>query len=107
MRNGLLIDNLTKDDFEVFARDAVPQRIAFLARSVDVPLTLGLIMDASGSQSHYDKQSPGPEVFLNELLGPRDRAFLILCPNSLHRNRRRAVSLRVSWSTTTCAAGPP
>ena len=53
--NGSPIDNLTKDDFEV-VEDTVPQKIAYFARSVDVPLTLGLIVDASGSQEHYTKK---------------------------------------------------
>ena len=49
---GALIDNLTKDDVEVF-EDAVPQKISFFARSVDVALTLGLILDFSGSQDQF------------------------------------------------------
>jgi VWFA-related protein len=80
---GDLVDNLTKDDFEVF-EDAVPQKIAFFARSVDVPLTLGLIVDASGSQEHFvKKHKQDLEVFLNEVLGPRDRAFLVGFGNHL------------------------
>jgi hypothetical protein len=43
------LDNLTKNDVEVF-EDAVPQQISFFAHSKDVPLTLGLIVDVSGSQ---------------------------------------------------------
>src|SRR5437588_12950410 len=42
---GSLLENLTKDDVEVF-EDAVPQKISFFARSVDVPLSLGLIVDS-------------------------------------------------------------
>lgn len=81
--SGALVDNLTKDDFEVF-EDAVPQKIAFFARSVDVPLTLGLILDASGSQEHFMKKHQHDlEVFLNEVLGPRDRAFLVGFGNHL------------------------
>jgi hypothetical protein len=45
---GALVENLTKDDLEVL-EDAVPQKIAFFSRSSDVPLTLGLIVNASGS----------------------------------------------------------
>ena len=68
---GALIENLTKDDFELF-EDAVPQKIAFFARSADLPLTLGLIVDASGSQDHFSKQHQHDlEVFLKEVLGPR------------------------------------
>ena len=41
---GKLVTNLTQDDFEV-VEDGVPQKIAFFARSVDVPLNLGLVVD--------------------------------------------------------------
>lgn len=80
---GALVDNLTKNDFDVF-EDAVPQKIAFFARSVDVPLTLGLIADASGSQEHFIKKHDRDlRVFLDEVLGPRDRAFLLCFGNHL------------------------
>jgi Ca-activated chloride channel family protein len=75
--SGRLVDDLSKDDFEV-AEDAAPQKIGFFAKSVDVPLTLGLIVDASGSQEHFAKQHENDlKVFLQETLGPRDRAFLV------------------------------
>jgi Ca-activated chloride channel homolog len=74
---GSLVDNLTADDFEV-VEDAAPQKIAFFAKSIDVPLTLGLIVDASGSQDHFTrKHDQDLQVFLNDVLGPRDRAFLV------------------------------
>ncbi len=38
---GKLVENLTKDDFEIF-EDGASQKTAFFARSVDVPLSLGL-----------------------------------------------------------------
>ena len=80
---GALVDNLTKDDFEIF-EDAVPQKISFFARSADVPLTLGLIVDASGSQEHFSKQHQHDlEVFLHEVLGPKDRAFVVCFGNHL------------------------
>jgi Ca-activated chloride channel family protein len=80
---GALVDNLTKDDFEVL-EDAVPQKIAFFSRSSDVPLTLGLIVDASGSQEHYSKQHKHDlEVFLQDVLGPKDRAFMLFFGNHL------------------------
>ena len=80
---GALVDNLTKNDFDIF-EDAAPQKIAFFARSVDVPLTLGLIADASGSQEHFIKKHDRDlRVFLDEVLGPRDRAFLLCFGNHL------------------------
>ena len=80
---GALVENLTKDDFEVL-EDAVPQKIAFFSRSSDVPLTLGLIVDASGSQDHFSKQHKHDlEVFLQDVLGPKDRAFMLCFGNHL------------------------
>jgi len=80
---GALVDNLTKNDVEVL-EDNAPQKIAFFARSVDVPLALGLIVDASGSQEHFSKKHEKDlEVFLNTVLGPRDRAFLLGFGNHL------------------------
>jgi Ca-activated chloride channel family protein len=74
---GALVDNLTQDDVDVL-EDAIPQKIAFFARSVDVPLTLGLVVDASGSQDHFSKQHKNDlEVFFRDVLGPKDRVFLV------------------------------
>jgi Ca-activated chloride channel family protein len=80
---GALVENLTKDDVEVF-EDGVPQKVAFFARSQDVPLTLGLIVDASDSQEHFRKRHEKDlEVFLKQVLGPKDRAFLLCFGNHL------------------------
>lgn len=80
---GQLIENLNKNDIELF-EDAVPQKIEFFSKSTDLPLTLALIMDVSGSQEHFEKQhAKDLEVFLSEVLGPRDRAFMICFGNHL------------------------
>lgn len=74
---GALVDNLTTDDVEIF-EDAMPQKITYFARSVDVPLTLGLVVDASGSQDHFSKQHQKDlEVFFKDVLGLKDRVFLV------------------------------
>jgi Ca-activated chloride channel homolog len=75
--NGALVNNLTQDDVEVL-EDAIPQKVAFFSRSADVPLTLGLVVDASGSQDHFSKQHQNDlEVFFRDVLGPKDRFFLV------------------------------
>jgi Ca-activated chloride channel family protein len=74
---GALVDGLTQDDFEVI-EDSAPQKIAYFAKSTDVPLTLGLIVDASGSQDRFEKQHEHDlDTFLKAVLGPKDRAFLV------------------------------
>jgi len=80
---GALAAGLTQDDLEVF-EDAILQKISFFARSANVPLTLGLIVDASGSQEHFVKAHRSHlEAFLHEVLGPQDRAFLVCFGNHL------------------------
>jgi len=81
--NGGLIENLTKDDVEL-SEDTVPQKIEFFTKSTDLPLTLALIMDVSGSQEHFEKKHEKDlEVFLKEVLGPKDRAFMVCFGNHL------------------------
>ncbi len=78
---GKLITNLTQDDFEV-VEDGVPQKIAFFARSQDVPLNLGLVVDISGSQGAFVKQHhQDVRKFLGEVLRQQDRAFLVCFAN--------------------------
>jgi len=80
---GALAAGLSRDDFEIL-EDGVPQRPSFFARSQDVPLTLGLIADASGSQEHFLHQHHHHlEEFLHEVLRPGDRAFLVCFGNHL------------------------
>jgi Ca-activated chloride channel homolog len=80
---GKLVEDLKKEDV-VIQEDGVPQKVAHFAKSTDVPLTLGLIVDASGSQSHFsEKHEKDLEVFLRDALGPNDRAFLVGFGNHL------------------------
>jgi Ca-activated chloride channel family protein len=80
---GKLVTDLTKDDFEVFD-DGQAQPISFFARGEDLPLTLGLIVDFSGSQEHFVKQHQHDlGVFLKDVLSAKDRAFLVCFGNHL------------------------
>jgi Ca-activated chloride channel homolog len=80
---GQLVENLEKEDLVVL-EDGVPQKIAHFRKSKDVPLTLGLVVDASGSQSHFSKKHEKDlEVFLKDALGPKDRVFLVGFGNHL------------------------
>ena len=80
---GRLVTGLGQDDFDVF-EDGAPQKIAFFARSQDVPLNLGLIVDFSGSQDPFLKaHHKDLETFLGSVLGPADRAYLLCFGNYL------------------------
>ena len=80
---GRLVTDLGQDDFDV-SEDGVPQKVAFFARSLDVPLNLGLIVDFSGSQDPFIKpHHKDLETFLGSVLGSADRAFLLCFGNRL------------------------
>ena len=80
---GKLVTGLTQDDFEVL-EDGVAQKISFFARSQDVPLTLGLLVDVSDSQGSFLKpHEKDLRTFLHTVLAPNDRAFLVCFGNHL------------------------
>ncbi len=76
-KHGALVPNLTKDDFQVL-EDGAPQKIKYYSATSDQPLTLGLMIDTSGSQSRVlpMTQEIGSS-FLSEVLRPKDEAFVI------------------------------
>ena len=81
--DGKLLKNLTQDDFEV-VEDGVPQAIRFFARETDLPLSLGLISDVSGSQDKFLKRhNHDVEMFLSAVLRPSDHVFAICFGNHL------------------------
>jgi Ca-activated chloride channel family protein len=80
---GKVVENLTRDGIYLL-EDGAPQKIVFFARSSDLPLTLGLIVDASGSQEHFGKEHQQDlEAFLKQVLRPQDRVFLVCFGNHL------------------------
>jgi Ca-activated chloride channel family protein len=80
---GKLVENLKREDVELL-EDAIPQKIEFFARSTDLPLTLALIVDVSGSQDEFGKKHKKDlEVFLKEILRPQDRVLLVCFGNHL------------------------
>jgi len=82
-QQGNLVEDLKREDIEVL-EDAVPQKVEFFAKSTDLPLTLALIVDVSGSQDPFGKKHKEDlQVFLQEILRPQDRVILICFGNHL------------------------
>jgi len=76
-KQGGLVGNLTKDDFTVF-EDGKLQAINRFQRDTDLPLTIGLLIDISGSM--YNVIGVGKRAaadFFKKVLRPKDLAFLI------------------------------
>jgi len=77
-KHGAIVPNLTKDDFTL-AEDGRPQTIKYFTHDTNLPLTLGLLVDTSGSQRNVlDAERSASQHFLDQMLTrPTDRAFLI------------------------------
>jgi VWFA-related protein len=76
-KRGNIINDLTQDDFTL-AEDGRPQTIKYFARETDLPLSLGLLVDTSGSQlSVLDDEKSASATFVNSVLREQDSSFLL------------------------------
>ena len=76
-KHGALIPNLTKDDFTI-AEDGKPQAIKYFSAETNLPLTIGMMIDSSGSQRNViDMEKEVGGAFLRQILTDKDEAFVI------------------------------
>jgi VWFA-related protein len=76
-KHGTLVPNMTKDDFSVF-EDGKPQTIKYFAAESNLPLTLGMLIDSSGSQRNVlDMEKEVGGAFLRQILTDKDEAYVI------------------------------
>jgi VWFA-related protein len=76
-KRGALIPALTKTDFDVF-EDGKAQTIKYFKAESDLPLTLGILIDSSGSQQRVlEMEKEVGASFLENILRPKDEAFVI------------------------------
>ena len=76
-QNGELVPHLTQQDCK-FSEDKVPQKLKSFQAVTNQPLTLGILLDTSGSQQRVLplEQQFGSE-FLDRVLKRQDEAFLV------------------------------
>jgi len=76
-KNGELVPHLTRNDCTVL-EDKVPQTLKSFVAETDQPLTLGILLDTSGSQQNVLplEQDAGSQ-FLQRVLRSKDEAFLV------------------------------
>ena len=120
-KHGALIPHLTKDDFNIL-EDKVPQKIKNFAAENDQPLTLGILLDTSGSQQNVlPLEQQAGAAFLSRVLRSKDEAFLIsfdvnrrsslrlhqqcACAGSRHGSRRKLMWELAVWAA--CPSGTP
>jgi VWFA-related protein len=76
-KKGAIVRNLTKDDFEL-QEDGRPQSIRYFNQETNLPLTLGLLVDTSMSQSKVlDEERTASRSFLDQMVTNKDRAFVV------------------------------
>src|SRR5579862_5844343 len=76
-KHGTLIPNLTKDDFTI-AEDGKPQTIKYFTAESNLPLTIGMMIDSSGSQRNViDMEKEVGGAFLRQILTDKDEAYVI------------------------------
>jgi VWFA-related protein len=77
-KTGSLVGNLNQDDFSV-SEDGRPQTIRYFARESDLPLTLGLLVDTSGSQRRVLDAERGASLgFLDQVVREKkDQVFIM------------------------------
>jgi VWFA-related protein len=76
-KRGALVTDLSRDDFEV-REDGKQQELRYFARETNLPLTVALLVDVSGSVRRFvelEKDTAGR--FFKEILRPEDQALLI------------------------------
>lgn len=89
---GKLVTNLPQAAFHI-KEDGIDQTVRYYASQRELPLSIALIVDASGSQDKFVKEHEHEiEDFLKEVMEPRDRAFAVCFGNHL-----RLVS---DWTST-------
>jgi VWFA-related protein len=76
-KSGNLVPHLTKDDCTI-TEDKVPQTLKSFVAETQLPLTLGILLDTSGSQQRVLplEQEVGSQ-FLERVLRQKDEAFLL------------------------------
>jgi len=76
-KNKRIVSDLKQEDFKVF-QDNEDQKIAFFSKEVTLPITLGLLIDTSGSeQNRLPAEQDAATRFLERVMKKGDEAMVI------------------------------
>jgi VWFA-related protein len=76
-KHGALMPNLTKDDFEIY-EDGQKQTLKYFTAESNLPLTIGMLIDSSGSQLRVlDMEKEVGGAFLKQILTDKDEAYVM------------------------------
>jgi VWFA-related protein len=115
-KHGALIPNLNKDNFAL-SEDGHSQVIKYFKAESDLPLTLGMLIDSSGSQQRVlEMEKEVGASFLESTLRQKDEAFVISFDiditllqdftNSVSRLRHALNEAKINTGGVSCSGGP-
>src|SRR5262245_42340608 len=73
---GKYMDGLKLDDFQVF-EDGEEQKISFFSHDLRVPISVGVLIDSSGSMRHKLQQALQTVREIALALSPQDEMFIV------------------------------
>lgn len=76
-KHGAIVPDLTQNDFKVY-EDGQEQKVAFFSKEVNLPITLGLLIDTSGSESDMlPAEQDAASRFIHTVLRKKDEAMVM------------------------------
>jgi len=76
-KHNAIVTGLKQEDFKIF-EDGQEQKVAFFSKDVNLPITLGLLMDTSGSMNRiFGAEQDAASRFIKEVIRPKDEAMVI------------------------------
>jgi VWFA-related protein len=75
--HSAIVNNLKKEDFHIY-EDNVEQKVAFFSNDVSMPITMGLLMDTSGSeQATLPAEQQAATAFMSEVMRKGDLSMVL------------------------------
>jgi VWFA-related protein len=76
-KHNAIVGDLTKDDFKIY-EDGVPQKVAYFYKEVNMPISLAMMMDTSGSMYYMlNAEKDAGSRFVREVMHHKDEAIVM------------------------------
>src|ERR1700689_2328043 len=76
-KHNAIVGDLTKDDFKIY-EDGVPQKVAYFYKEVNMPISLAMMMDTSGSMYYMlNAEKDAGSLFVHEVMHHKDEAIVM------------------------------
>ncbi|HXQ26925.1 MAG TPA: VWA domain-containing protein [Candidatus Acidoferrales bacterium] len=76
-KHNAIVADLTQNDFKVY-EDGVEQKVAYFTKEVDMPISLGILMDTSGSMYNIlDAEKDAASDFVETVMRKKDEAMIM------------------------------